>query len=107
MTLLPLFVCRCLLSFFFPPQSLAPTWEKTASELKGKVNIAKVDCTTDGFVCQLFGVRGYPTLKLYVAPSLLSPVGSDAARNDGLWSYLFASLSCVHVERTASRAMAS
>jgi len=66
-------VCRVSssLSFFFSPQSLAPTWEKTASELKGKVNIAKVDCTTDGFVCQLFGVRGYPTLKLYVAPSSL------------------------------------
>jgi thioredoxin-like negative regulator of GroEL len=70
-------VCRCrlrcrLLIFGDTPQNLAPTWEKAASELKGKVNIAKVDCTTDGFVCQLFGVRGYPTLKLYVAPSSLT-----------------------------------
>lgn len=52
-------------------KSLAPTWEKTASELKGKVNIAKVDCTTDGFVCQLFGVRGYPTLKFFKGDGLV------------------------------------
>jgi protein disulfide-isomerase-like protein len=52
-------------------KSLAPTWEKAASELKGKVNIAKVDCTTDGFVCQLFGVRGYPTLKFFKGDGLV------------------------------------
>nr|AAC37215.1 disulfide-like protein [Acanthamoeba castellanii]prf//2024291A protein disulfide isomerase-like protein [Acanthamoeba castellanii] len=52
-------------------KNLAPTWEKAASELKGKVNIAKVDCTTDGFMCQLFGVRGYPTLKFFKGDGLV------------------------------------
>jgi protein disulfide-isomerase-like protein len=46
-------------------KNLAPTWEKAAAELQGKVNIAKVDCTTDGLVCQLFEVKGYPTLKYF------------------------------------------
>jgi protein disulfide-isomerase-like protein len=52
-------------------KNLAPTWEKAASELQGKVNIAKVDCTTDAFVCQLFGVRGYPTLKFFKGDGLV------------------------------------
>jgi protein disulfide-isomerase A1 len=44
-------------------KALAPEWEKAATELKGKVPLAKVDCTVDQQVCS--DVRGYPTLKLF------------------------------------------
>ncbi|CAH1765734.1 16943_t:CDS:10, partial [Entrophospora sp. SA101] len=39
-------------------QKLAPTWEELGRKLQNKMNIGKVDCTTNG-------VKGYPTLKLY------------------------------------------
>jgi len=55
---------------FFAPwcghcKALAPEWEKAATALKGKVPIAKVDCTEEQNLCQQFGVQGYPTLKLF------------------------------------------
>jgi protein disulfide-isomerase A1 len=46
-------------------KSLAPEWEKAATALKGKVTIAKVDCTAEGSICEEHGVQGYPTLKLF------------------------------------------
>eukprot|EP00299_Pterocystis_sp_00344_P009539 c4049_g1_i1.p1 GENE.c4049_g1_i1~~c4049_g1_i1.p1 ORF type:complete len:295 (+),score=77.64 c4049_g1_i1:1-885(+) len=45
-------------------KKLAPTWEHLAKELKGKANIAKVDCTTNKQTCSDFGVKGFPTIKL-------------------------------------------
>jgi thioredoxin domain-containing protein 5 len=42
---------------------LKPTWGELATKLKGKVNIAKVDCTVEKEVCQRYAVRGYPTVK--------------------------------------------
>jgi len=45
-------------------KKLVPAWSHLASELKGKANIAKVDCTVHKEACSKFGVRGYPTLKL-------------------------------------------
>mmetsp|Transcript_12939 Transcript_12939/g.16046 ORF Transcript_12939/g.16046 Transcript_12939/m.16046 type:complete len:207 (-) Transcript_12939:185-805(-) len=43
---------------------LAPTWDKIATELKGQINIAKVDCTQNRGVSRRFGIRGFPTLIL-------------------------------------------
>jgi thioredoxin domain-containing protein 5 len=43
---------------------LMPTWEHLAKELKGKFNIAKVDCTSQKQTCADFGVKGFPTIKL-------------------------------------------
>jgi thioredoxin domain-containing protein 5 len=55
---------------FFAPwcghcKKLAPVWEEVATELKGKVNIAKVDSTVHKSTAQRFGIRGYPTLLLF------------------------------------------
>jgi len=44
---------------------LAPTWDELAIQAAG-FNVAKVDCTTESTVCQKLGVRGYPTIKLFV-----------------------------------------
>jgi len=46
-------------------KSLAPEWEKAATELKGKVAIAKVDCTEHQALCQQYDVQGFPTLKIF------------------------------------------
>jgi len=46
-------------------KKLAPAWEHLATQLKGKANIAKVDCTAQIATCSKVGVRGYPTLKLF------------------------------------------
>eukprot|EP01130_Rhizamoeba_saxonica_P016441 TRINITY_DN75_c1_g1_i1.p1 TRINITY_DN75_c1_g1~~TRINITY_DN75_c1_g1_i1.p1 ORF type:complete len:520 (-),score=151.18 TRINITY_DN75_c1_g1_i1:28-1587(-) len=44
---------------------LAPTWEAFSKE-SGDVTIAKVDCTVEKAACKEHGIRGYPTLKLFV-----------------------------------------
>ena len=43
-------------------KAIAPVWEELATELKGQVNVAKVDCTKHSGVAEQFGVSGYPTL---------------------------------------------
>ncbi|KAF9934211.1 hypothetical protein FBU30_002904 [Linnemannia zychae] len=46
-------------------KALAPTYEELANELKGKVNVAKVDCPANEAICRSQKVRGYPTIKLH------------------------------------------
>ncbi|KAF9354834.1 hypothetical protein BGX26_007320 [Mortierella sp. AD094] len=46
-------------------KALAPVYEKVAMELKGKVNVAKVDCPANEVICKSQQVRGYPTVKLH------------------------------------------
>lgn len=43
---------------------LAPTWEELAEKLQGEVKVGKVDCTESAFLGNLFGIRGFPTLKI-------------------------------------------
>jgi len=55
---------------FFAPwcghcKRLAPTWEEFGGQAQG-FGVAKVDCTQHAAVCTKFGVRGYPSLKLFV-----------------------------------------
>ncbi|KAG0199841.1 hypothetical protein BGX28_006968 [Mortierella sp. GBA30] len=46
-------------------KALAPVYEQLAGALKGKVNVAKVDCPANEVICRSQGVRGYPTIKLH------------------------------------------
>ena len=46
-------------------KQLAPAWEAAAKKLKGKVKVAKVDATVETGLAQRFGIKGYPTIKLF------------------------------------------
>ncbi|KAJ9444777.1 Thioredoxin domain-containing protein [Diplonema papillatum] len=46
-------------------KKLQPDWELLASELKGSVNVAKVDATNSIVTVSRFEVAGYPTIYLF------------------------------------------
>ncbi|KAF9574196.1 hypothetical protein EC968_007291 [Mortierella alpina] len=46
-------------------KALAPIYEQLAVALKDKVNVAKVDCTTNEDICEKVAIRGYPTIRLH------------------------------------------
>uniref|UniRef100_A0A7S2UVI5 protein disulfide-isomerase n=1 Tax=Fibrocapsa japonica TaxID=94617 RepID=A0A7S2UVI5_9STRA len=60
-------------------KQLAPDYEKLAKAFEGeeKVLVAKVDASVERDLAQRYGVTGYPTLKLFTAPS--SHAGMDEA----------------------------
>jgi protein disulfide-isomerase-like protein len=45
-------------------KKMAPQWEQLAHTLKGRVNVAEVDCTQSRVTCKRFEVGGYPAIKL-------------------------------------------
>jgi len=46
-------------------KQLAPTLDKVAPQLAGKMAFGKIDCTVEKRVCEKFGVKSYPTLKIH------------------------------------------
>ena len=46
-------------------KQMAPTLDKMAPYISGKMAIGKIDCTTEKNLCKKHGIRGYPTLKIY------------------------------------------
>jgi len=46
-------------------KELIPTWENVAIELKGDVNVAKVDVPANRDLGTRFDIKGFPTLKLF------------------------------------------
>jgi len=61
-------------------KKLEPEWNQAASELKGKIKLGKVDATVHNKLGNRFGVKGYPTIKLF-APGTKSD--STAQNWDG------------------------
>ena len=59
-------------------KSLAPEWAAAAEELEGDVKLGAVDATQAEALAGRFGVRGYPTIKVFPA----GPKGGDFAAQD-------------------------
>lgn len=57
---------KVLIEFVTPwckfSQRLSPIFTKTATYLRGRANLAKVDCTQNEEICSYFKVESYPTL---------------------------------------------
>ncbi|KAI7900930.1 thioredoxin-like protein [Cokeromyces recurvatus] len=79
-----------LVEFFAPwcghCKALAPEYEIAATKLKDKMKVAKVDCTENQDLCIKYGVRGYPTLKVFRNGETSDYKGSRKA--DGIVSYM-------------------
>lgn len=62
--------CKKLRPSVYNPQTdkrvLTIAYDKLAEELKDKVNIVAVDCDAHRSLCTKNGVRGFPTIKMYV-----------------------------------------
>ncbi|XP_065898248.1 protein disulfide-isomerase A6 homolog [Dysidea avara] len=48
-------------------QSLAPAWKKAAGTLKGVVNVGAVDADSHKQLAGQYGIRGFPTIKIFGA----------------------------------------
>eukprot|EP00899_Mesostigma_viride_P007599 jgi/Mesvir1/16840/Mv15733-RA.1 len=48
-------------------KSLSKDWAQAARELKGKVKVGAVDCTVQTSLAERFGIRGFPTIKVFAA----------------------------------------
>lgn len=46
-------------------KNLEPEWNKAATELLGKIKVAKVDATANTKLASRFGINGYPTIKIF------------------------------------------
>lgn len=60
-----------LVEFFAPwcghCKNLAPEWENAAKQLKGSVQLGAVDATEHQSLASKYGVKGYPTIKMFPA----------------------------------------
>jgi protein disulfide-isomerase A6 len=52
-------------------KNLEPEWEKLANNLHGIVKVAAVDCEANKELASHFGIKGFPTIKLF--PSKITP----------------------------------
>jgi protein disulfide-isomerase A6 len=61
-------------------KTLEPHWKSAATELKGKVKLGKLDATEHKLMAEKFGVRGFPTIKMFASGQ---KTFSDVAEYDG------------------------
>merc|ERR1719266_2884232 len=65
---------------------MAPTWEEVATELKGEVNVAKVDVTQSRGLGKQFGVKGFPTLLLFRKGKMMKYTGARTKEAMSEWA---------------------
>jgi protein disulfide-isomerase A6 len=73
-------------------KNLTPEWKKAATVLKGSgARLGAVDATAAQAIAQKYGVKGYPTIKLFGAGKKDRPIDYQVNRN-GLWLIIMALL---------------
>ncbi|KAJ8922000.1 hypothetical protein NQ315_008638 [Exocentrus adspersus] len=56
-----------------------PEFRLVAQRLEGRVRSAKVDCEAERMFCGSLGIRGYPTVMLYLSPTVSHRIESQEA----------------------------
>jgi protein disulfide-isomerase A6 len=46
-------------------KNLEPQWNRAATDLKGKIKVAKVDATVNSRIASKYDIKGYPTIKIF------------------------------------------
>ncbi|WFD02667.1 protein disulfide-isomerase [Malassezia obtusa] len=83
-------------------KNLAPQYQRVASELDGVVRLAYVDCDERGSeqLCAKYGVRGFPTLKLFPATKKRLPRDYNGERSaQAITEYVVSALPAEAVRR--------
>jgi len=61
-------------------KNLAPHWAAASSQLKGKVHLGAVDATVHTDLAGKYGIKGYPTIKVFPSGVKGEPLSYDGAR---------------------------
>lgn len=61
---------------------MAPAFKQAATELKGKAVLADVDATVEKELAEQYGIRGFPTLKLFSKGEVLSEYKGGRSKED-------------------------
>eukprot|EP00270_Netrium_digitus_P011338 TRINITY_DN35_c0_g1_i5.p1 TRINITY_DN35_c0_g1~~TRINITY_DN35_c0_g1_i5.p1 ORF type:complete len:440 (-),score=150.18 TRINITY_DN35_c0_g1_i5:181-1500(-) len=73
-----------LVEFFAPwcghCKALAPAWEKAATALKGIATVAAIDCDEHSSIAQEYGIKGFPTIKVFSTHADHNPTDYTGAR---------------------------
>ena len=64
-------------------KALAPEWSKAATQLLGTVRLGAVDCDAadNKAVCSKYGIKGFPTIKLFSEDKSAAPTDYQGARD--------------------------
>jgi len=69
-------------------KSLAPPWATASAQLKGKVKLGAVDATVHSDLASKYGIKGYPTIKVFPAGIKGDPLAYEGPRtSDGIVRY--------------------